>query len=262
MGFTKMTLSMGLISLFVFIGPSESNAQSNQALDLSTKRLRDRIQASGFITSKPLPFWGSIVGTKDASVNLSEGEVVYLKLEPGRNVQPGDQFFIARVGKAVTHPATKKKLGHLVLMPGELTILEGKDQLVAAKIHRSFFPIHHGDLIIPPQPLLPESLPIRTHKKIEGIVLSSPEEAENITQKEIIFIDRGSQDGIIVGDLFSIYQMGHYYGEIPKKEKGKLPLAKVGEAVVVSAQEETSAALVTVSTQAIYIGDRVISGRE
>ncbi|MBI5967448.1 MAG: hypothetical protein HY882_06295 [Deltaproteobacteria bacterium] len=262
MRFIKMTLSIGLIFLFVFIGSSEINAQSNQALDLSTKRLRDRIQASGFITSKPLTFWGSIVGTKDASVNLSEGEVVYLKLEAGKNVQPGDQFFIARVGKAVTHPVTKKKLGRLVLMPGELTILEGKDQLVAAKIHKSFRPIYQGDLIIPPQPVLPESLPLRTPKRIEGIVLSSPEEAENITQKEILFIDRGSQEGVIVGDLFSIYQMGDYSGDVRKREKAKLPLAKVGEAVVVSVQEETCAALVTVSTQAIYIGDKVISGRE
>jgi hypothetical protein len=81
-------------------------------------------------------------------------------------------------------------------------------------------------------------------------VISSQEGIENITSNEFVFIDRGSQDGVVVGAPFKIYQMGHYPEEILKDAKTRLPLNKVGEAVVVSAQEETSTALITFSSQA------------
>jgi len=260
-----MTLSVGLgISLSILIcgGFPESNAQPNEALDLGKPELRDSIQASGYITAKPIPSWGSIIGSKDAAVNLTEGEVVYLQLERGKEVKLGDRFCIVRQGEAVTHPVTKRKLGHLVLIPGELTILEGKDQVVTAKINKSFRPVFEGDMIIPLQPVLPQTVPIRTQKKNKGIVLMSAEGEENITEKGFIFIDRGNRHGVIVGDLFSIYQQGSYSTDIPRSEKPKLPLAKVGKAVVVSVQEETSTALVTHSSQAIYAGDKVVSGKE
>lgn len=265
MRWRKMTLSAELgilLSILICGGFPESSAQPNQALELAKPELRDMIRASGFITARPIPSWGSIIGTKDAAVNLTEGEVVYLQLEREKEVQPGDQFSIVRLGKAVTHPLTKKNLGRRVLVPGELTILEGKDQVVTAKINKSFQPILLGDMIIPFPPVLPQTTSIPSQKKIEGIVLLSTEEAENISEKEFVFIDRGNQDGVIVGDLFSIYQRGDFLGEIQKSEKEKLPMAKVGEAVVVSVQEETSTALVTHSAQSIYAGDRVVSGKE
>jgi len=231
-------------------------------LDLAKSGFRDRIQSSGFITSRPLQSWGSIVGTKDPVVILSEGEVVYLEIESGKEVKPGDRFFVARMSKVVSHPVTKKKIGQLVLIPGELTILAGKDNLVTAKVHKSYQPIHQGDQIILSPPVLPDVMPIRTHKKIEGMVILSPEDAENITQNEVVFIDRGSLDGVITGNLFSIYQQGFFNKEILKEEKGEIPLAKVGQAVVVSVQEETSTAIIILSTQAIYVGDKAISGVE
>jgi hypothetical protein len=267
MWWKKMTFSAGLGILWGILicgGVPESNAQTDQVLDLSKSGLRDLIKASGFITAKPIPSWGSIIGSKDSAVNLTEGEVVYVRLESGKEVQPGDRFSIVRQGEDVAHPVTKKNLGKLVLVPGELTILGGKGQVVTAKINKSFRSVQEGDMIIPPQPAPPQIVPIRDQKKIKGIVLLSPEGEENITEKEVIFLDRGNRDGVIVGDLFSIYQEGSasVYEDFQKGEKPKLPLIKVGKAVVVSVQEETSTALVTHSSQAIYVGDQAVSGKE
>jgi hypothetical protein len=261
----KMTLRAGLVillGLLIFGESTESRAQSGQALEPSKQKLRDQMQSVGFITSQPIPSWGTIVGTKDAVVNLSKGEVVYIQLQPGKEVKPGDRFTIMHLGQAITHPITKEKIGHLVVSPGKLVILEGKDYIVTAKIHESNRPIFSGDDILAPAPVLPEAVPIRTLKKIEGRVISSQEGIENITSNEFVFIDRGSQDGVVVGALFKIYQMGHYLEEILKDEKIRFPLNKVGEAVVVSVQKETSTALITLSSQAIYIGDQAVSGPE
>jgi hypothetical protein len=261
----KMTLRAGLVillGLLIFGESTESRAQSGQALEPSQQKLRDQMQSVGFITSKPIPSWGTIVGNENAVVNLSKGEVVYIHLQPGKEVKPGDRFTIMHLGQAITHPITKEKIGHLVVSPGKLVILEGKDYIVTAKIHESNRPIFSGDYILAPAPVLPEAVPIRTLKKIEGRVIFSQEGIENITSNEFVFIDRGSQDGVVVGALFKIYQMGHYLEEILKDEKIRFPLNKVGEAVVVSVQKETSTALITLSSQAIYIGDQAVSGPE
>lgn len=268
MQWKKITLSAGLAilsTLLVIGGFPESNAQSNQVLDLSKPRLRDRIQASGYLTSKPIPSWGAIIASKDAGVSLTEGEVVFIQLEPGKEVQVGDRFAIVRLGRQVKHPVTKHKIGNLVLIPGELTILERKNDVAMAKINKSFSPIYREDLIIPLQPVFPKAVPIRTQKKIKGYVAFSPEDTVSISEKEFVFIDRGSQDGVMVGDLFSIYQhpdrLRGLYGGSREKVR-EIPMVKVGKAVVVSVQEETSTALVTHSFQSIYIGDKAVSGNE
>lgn len=268
MKWKKITSSAGLVilsTLLIMGGFSESKAQSSKSLDLSQPRIRDRIQASGYITSKPVPSWGKIIGTKEGVDNLAEGEVVYIRLEPGKEVQIGDRFSIVRLGEPVIHPVTRRKLGTLVLMPGELVILERKDEVAVANIRKSFSPILRGDMILPPQPILPESAPIRTQKNIEGVVVFSPEDTVTISEKEFVFIDRGRQDGVMVGDLFSIYQrparLRGLYGE-SKEEMKQVPMVRVGEAVVVSVQQETCTVLVTRSLQPISIGDLAVSGME
>ena len=183
----------------------------------------------------------------------------------GKEVQAGDRFSIVRLGNPVTHPVTKQKLGFLVLAPGELTILERKNEIAIAKINKSYAPISPGDMILPAKPVLPVTVPIRTQKKIEGIVVFSQEGTVVISEKEIVFIDRGSEAGVMVGDVFSIYQrparLRGVYGE-PKEEMKEIPLARVGDLVVVSVQPETSTAVVTRSPQPIYIGDLAVSGTE
>jgi hypothetical protein len=265
MRYTKMTLSAGLVllvGLALFGESTKGYAQSSQALDPSKQKYCCPAQSAGFITPKPIPSWGTIVGTKDAVVNLSKGEVVYVLLQPGKAVKPGDHFTILQPGQTIIHTITKEEIGQLVTNPGELVILEGKNEIVTAKIHESIRPILRGDYILTPAPVHAEAVPIRSLKKIEGRIIFSQEGIENISSNEFIFIDRGSQDGVILGALFKIYQMSDDFEESLKEDPSRLPLNKVGKAVVVSVQDKTSAALITLSSQAIRIGDQAISGPE
>ena len=132
---------------------------------------RGHAQSAGFITSKSIPSWGTIVGTQDNVVHLSKGEVVYVQLAPGKNVQPGDRFSLLQVGQTVNHPLTGEEMGQLVTNPGELVIVEGKDRIVTAKIHQSFKPIFRGDYILTPAPALAEAGPTPSLKRIEGRII-------------------------------------------------------------------------------------------
>lgn len=212
-----------------------------------------------FITSQKIPCWGEIVGSKEGAVNLAVGDLVYVKLEPQKRVKPGDHFLIGRETEVISHPQTKKEMGYLVLIPGELVILGAEGNIVPAKIHKSSQPIWEGDKIYLSPLLPPAETFIKGNKKISGQILFSITKTKNITQREYIFIDRGSQDGVILGTVFKIYQTGYFSDRINKGAQEKLPKFTVGEAVVVSVQKESSTAIVTNSSQTIYPGDEVIS---
>jgi hypothetical protein len=256
--FWSAGIAVFFVAEFLF---SYSFAQNVQILDLSSQNLRNRLYACGFITSQPVPSWGKIVGTKNQAFNLSEGEFIFIKPEPGKALRVGDRFAIGHVGKEVFLPGEKKKIGNLVSVPGEVIIVNTKEGIVTAKIEKSHSIFFVGDLILSPLSPPPSAIPIRTLKSIEGSILLSFEDSKHITEREFVFIDRGRRDGLIPGDLFSIYQTGFFTEEI-RKAKEKLPKFKVGELVVVSVQEETSTALVTQSSQEIHVGDKVASGRE
>jgi hypothetical protein len=155
---------------------------------------------------------------------------------------------------------TKTNLGRHVMFPGELLVLETKGLMVTAKIEKSFRSIYVGDMVIPPQQAIPASLTLRSEKKIEGWVVLSAEREVNVTSNEIIFIDRGSQDGVIAGDRFSICRVGYFPKEVLERQGQDLPLIKVGEAVAITVQEEVTTALVTHSSASINVGFKAISG--
>lgn len=215
-----------------------------------------------FITTQEIPFWGEIVGSQEGSVNLTLGDVVYIKLEPQKSVKPGDHFFIGRYLDGVIHPQTKKEMGRVLTIPGELVVLGAEGNIIIAKIHKSSQPVQCGDKIYsPPLPPSPASS-IRTNKKVKGQVILSLNKSENITLKEYIFIDRGSQDGLIVGNTFKIYRTGQISDKILKATGGEIPKYKIGDAVVISVQKESSTAIITHSSQEINPGDEVISEAE
>ena len=115
-----------------------------------------------------------------------------------------------------------------MVVPGEIMIVSAKEDLVTAKIEKSYSIFFVGDVILSPLPAPPAAMPIRSLKNIEGSILLSAEDSSNITEKEIVFIDRGRKDSIIPGDLFSVYQTG-FFSQETLKTKEKLPEFKVGE---------------------------------
>ena len=263
MGRNKKTL---ITALAVLLGMGllgavgKTSAQTGQTLALSGQMVQDRVRACGFVTSQPVPYLGTIVGSQDASGNLSEGDYIYIQLEPGIQVKPGDHLTIARFSKEVTHPVTKKKLGHSLYFPGRVVILDGKGPIVSAMIEKSFATVIHGDWIMVPPPSTPPAIPIRMRDGLRGVILAAAEEEENISEGGVVYIDRGVSDGVIGGDLFSIYSLP-YYTKDASDSKNNLPLWKSGEGVVIYVTPETSTLLVTHSNQAIFVGDIVVSGK-
>jgi hypothetical protein len=262
MGRNKKTLITALAVLLgmgLWGAVGKTSAQTGQTLALSSQMALDRARACGFVTSPPVPYVGIIVGSQDASGHLSEGDSIYIKLEPGKQVKPGDHLTIARFSQEVNHPVTSKKFGQALYFPGRVVILDAKGPIVSAMIEKSFATVLHGDLIMVSAPSISPALQIRMRDGLQGVILAAAEEVENISESEVVYIDRGTFDGVIVGDLFSIYSLPYYTKEA--SDSNNKPLWKSGEGVVIYVTPETSTLLVTHSNQAIYAGDVVVSGK-
>jgi hypothetical protein len=254
-----------ITALTVFFGMGcwgtvgKTSAQTGQTLDLSAKLNLDRIRACGFVTDQPIPHLGTIVGSQNASNTLSEGDLVYIKLEAGKQAKAGDRLAISRFSKEIEHPVTKKKLGYALYFPGWVVILDGKGPIVPAMIEKSFADVIHGDIITSPPPTS-MAIPVRMKEGLKGVVVAAAEEEVTISEREVVYIDRGAFDGVIVGDLFSIYSLP-YYTQETLDSQDKLPLFKSGEGVVIYVTPQTSTLLVTHSQEAIQVGDTVVSGK-
>ncbi len=239
-----------LLGVFFFWSLTQPEAQS-------TAKDGDDVRFTGFIAAKPPPSWGSIVGTKESAVNLTAGEIVYVRVAAGKEVREGDRFTIVHPGQKIVHPITHRKLGTACVISGELVILEGKGGLYTARLSKSVRTILVGDEIILRGAEKEMNAAHSPADFVRGFVVAPLEDEQSITAKELIFIDRGSEDGVLPGDHFVITK-GGLEGEPVKKASPSV----VGEAIVVSVQRDSSTALVTRSYEAIHAGDRVVSQRK
>jgi chemotaxis protein MotB len=93
----------------------------------------------------------------------------------------------------------------------------------------------------------------RASDEIRGMIvdLQSDRNMTLVAQRNIVYLDRGSQDGLRMGDLLDLHRTG-----------SGLPRRKVGELKVLSLEDHTATALITRSTSRILQGDRfVFTGR-
>lgn len=275
----RFVLNMGMVFILCFFLQghfSTSAAQSsNSMLDCGKNKISERIRGTGFIATKPVPVWGGVVAAQDGVVNLTKGDTLFVEFAPDRRAKPGDAFTVLSPGREISHPVTGEKMGQLIMYAGEVVVLDVKNQTATAKVSHSYRTISAGNLIVPVRPTLPESVPIRSLANFEGSIVATLEDAENVTEGEFVFIDRGTRQGLIIGDFFSIYQaessmpLNHRGVLLDSrvaasilKEGDKFPLLKAGEGIVVDTQEDTSTLWIKKSLLGINIGDKVVSGRE
>ena len=96
-------------------------------------------------------------------------------------------------------------------------------------------------------PLIYANPPAKS-KDIEGYVLDIRQDQTVSSQIDCIYFDKGTADGVELGDRFVIYNT------VPK---ASYPKNKVGEAQVIVVKEKTATAIVTNSLNTLIIGDKV-----
>ncbi len=173
----------------------------------------------------------------------------YLRMNPSEDAKVGSLYTVYRRFHKVYHPITRQYLGELIHQLGVVRIIQIEGRLAAAKLVASTNPIGPGDHLMPFTPPEAEAAAQSVAAPaagVEGVVVDFLANRTLVGQRQVVYIDRGRQAGVKVGDLMTIYRAG-----------GGLPRRTLGEMKVLAIEDQTATALVTKSLAPVLVGDRV-----
>lgn len=181
---------------------------------------------------------------------LGSHDVLYLRLKNSGDVAPGDLFTIYRRAHKVFHPTTGQYLGHLVNRLAVVQVSQIDKDLTTVQIMRAYAAVSPGDpvmkFVLPTDEGAAVDQP--TAGDVEGRVVDSQSNMgimNLVAQRNIVYLDRGREDGIRPGDRMDVVRSG-----------GTLPQRVVGELKILSMEDRTATALITKSVSRILKGDR------
>ena len=192
-----------------------------------------------------------IIGTQDAIARSEYGTRDLLVVNGGTaaGVQLGQQFFVRRANRFGTSDSTVRR-GSRTL--GWLRVVAVNDSTAIANIDHICSPLKRGDYLEPfVAPILPagaESNEVTGEPDFNalGTIVVGDEGRAEMGAGDFALIDRGSEQGVIPGARFALFRDLRVAG---------LPLASVGELVVISTGPTMSLTRITRAQGPITTGD-------
>lgn len=212
-----------------------------------------------------------ITGNKNPErTQLMDGEIVYLNGGQDKGLKAGDRFVILQVrAKKLTHPSDpqgRHPLGDVVQQVGVLRVVSVLAKGSVAMIERSMDAVQIGDYAAPfTEPAnitaklrtdLTEPMPI----KDLGTVIYARDSHASTAQGELLIIDKGSADGLQVGDVMIALRSRSF--PVTESRNGSPNVMEktnyiLGQLLVVRTGDTSATCRVMRSSEEIFIGDTV-----
>lgn len=191
-----------------------------------------------------------VVGGFEPKSVYSFDDVVFVKMHNPDEVNIGDKMLIYDTFKRVKHPATGRNFGKLIRVLGIMQVTAKEPSgVISGRITLSFDAVELDDLVtMYEEPTLIYPGKEGKAKDIVGYVLEVRDTRTINGQIDIVYLDKGTVDGVEPGDRFTVYLEPNKRG-FPKKN--------IGEAQVFLVKDRTSTAVVTKSIDAVARGDRI-----
>ena len=214
----------------------------------------NQLETLGFISPEAFEGAGSIIGTPSLHTILAQTRLVYISRGEGETAV-GDRFDVVRLAEDVRDPDTGDKIGVFAEPLGWLEVTEVHPESSVARIEVSYFDMAVGDRIVERQEL-PTSLTLRPAPDgVEGRVAYFKTHRTVMAQRDIVFLNRGTDHGVEVGSPLEVYRPGTPAEDAMTREERTLPDHIVADLIVVSAEPTTSVAVVTHARNELAMGD-------
>lgn len=210
----------------------------------------DFVRAGEFTPDRPEGV-GSIRGGEQEKVAFSEGDKVYLKLD---KEIPEDQILgVYRVRGPVRSPSARPVSGYVRFLVGVLQVTGKQNGQVTAVVRKSFEDLGREDQIHEEIPFYSPVYPQEGAGGLEAYVISGRSRKVELATGDFVYLDRGADAGVAVGDLFRLYHRrgdATWYGS---KAMADVRI-QVGKAVVVRVLPGSATAYVTKTSQSFSAG--------
>jgi hypothetical protein len=207
---------------------------------------KNLVMVSGYI-SPDIPSIGIVKEAPTRRSIVGKNDEIYIDIEGDKT--PGRKFYTFRQPlkwRKVKHP-NGGTVGYLITITGVGEIVGEESGNLKAVIRESFLDINadddNGDYIHEYFEVEP---PLKTNNPrmpdIKGVIVMTRDARELNAEGDVVYIDKGSKDGVLSGDVFRIISEDY-------------PHIELGKIVVIFTKDETSTAWVTKSEKEIEKGD-------
>ena len=181
-------------------------------------------------------------------LRLGQNDVFYLQLKNPDDVAVGDYYTVYKRTRKVFHPVTRQYLGYVINRLAVVQVIQLDKRLTTVKAIRAYGSVSPGDPVAKfavPTPVEPTV--VADAGEVTGMIvdIQSDMGMTLVAQRNIVYLDRGAEDGLRAGDRVDVLRYG-----------GGLPARTVGEVKVLFVEAHTATALVTKSISRLLIGDR------
>ncbi len=196
-----------------------------------------------------------LLQTRGEHLIAAAGNEIYVR---GLNEQAtGARFNVVHVGEALRDPDDDRLIGYQGYLVGEGRLRRAGDPATVALTDTVREAIA-GDKLIPATVDVPLNfLPSAPSSPIDGRIISVVGGVTQIGQYQVVVLNRGTNNGLAVGDVLSVYQAGDVVKDRFGGGSVRLPDEKAGTVMVFKSYDRISYGLVMEATQVIHVLDAV-----
>lgn len=218
------------------------------------------LRDDGFVEREQYRKSGVIVGSPDERTLLSTWDEVYVEFDHPDQVQVGREYAVYRQVRPARRGEDGEDAGSIVEILGTVKVSSyDRDRNVArATITEALQPIERGHRVSQIERTFTVTPPVRNETDLVATVLASLTPVQNFGDQQIVYLDKGGDDGVRLGNRFFVVRRGDAYQrsrDLDDLRQG-LPYEVIGELRVVGLRRHSATTLVIRSTFEINSGDR------
>ena len=212
--------------------------------------------SSGLVLEKSqadaLPY---ILETRGDHLMASAGNEIYVRGITGD--MPSTRYHIVHVGDPLVDPDDNRLIGYHGIMIGEGSLRRTGDPATVALTSTNQEAVI-GDRLLPAAVDVPLNFfPRSPSTNIDGRIISVVGGVTQIGQYQVVVMNRGSSNGLSVGDVLSVFQSGRVVDDRVRGGNVRLPDEQAGTVMVFKTYDRISYGLVMEATDAIHIHDSI-----
>ena len=225
-----------------------------------TVRVRATMVDAAVLSDDDLDAIGTVVAGEGVQTLFAQGDHLFVELaDPGQPLTE-TPYQVVRKGREILHPVTGKRIGRLYHIVGHVKLSPmGESEVARALVVSSRDAIEVGDFLRAASGPTGDVESRRPTKSVDGYVLTSVKDVEEIAQHDICFLDRGQAEGVEVGDMFWVMKAVGESGRKARSPRPDIPPIRVALLVVIHTEGSTSTAVVTQSRDAFSAGAPVVT---
>jgi len=207
---------------------------------------------AGVFLPRPPEGIGHIRDGVDSRVAFSERDRVFLSLT--KEIPPGQLLGVYRVRGPVDPPRGSSVSGYVRYLVGVLQVTEPEDGHVTAVVRKSFEDLSRADQI---DEEIPGYAPIALKTGgdgLEAVVLTGRGENTEFATGHVVYLDKGAEAGVEVGNLFRILDGSGEATWTESRPGGASVPVEVAKVLIVRTLPGSSSAYVLSGTQSFPAG--------